>query len=328
MTTTPTPDKLGLLSSSTITNDFSNTVPIGMSYYQKNDNTYAFLESIRIPFESDSAMKSYLRQPRVSLRRLNGRIKLTNNGLVNRIELVDFPYGQYTLSLNGRNVATAKYDKKNCKHYFDFTDSGTRSHELDIFISITKGFSEPIIENRHEYLNFDRIDNVEIIYSGLCENLKEMHNIVIHGHLLVNSKYVEMSKNIIVFPNTYILQLEHVVESMDIETNGNGNGNIVMKLCEDDIAFFNVKSPNMRIKFNNPNKHYYRKLLTTGLDDKTINYCNSAFGCINDFLSEEININTINLYGKTLSIVPIGCEIKCITFHCYIVYKYPERIPF
>src|SRR5271155_4551794 len=54
---------------------------------------------------------------------INARIKLPSVGKVDKIILTDYPLGQYILSFNGFNVATAKFDINN--QVFDLANSNS-----------------------------------------------------------------------------------------------------------------------------------------------------------------------------------------------------------
>src|SRR5437868_6678302 len=81
---------------SLVSTDFSHTVPLNLTFYKKDENSYAVLERHKI----------------TSILNLYSHLKVTTGGLINKITLLDFPHGQYTLSLNGHNCATAKYNKE------------------------------------------------------------------------------------------------------------------------------------------------------------------------------------------------------------------------
>ena len=229
-----TVDSLGLLSSSTITDDYSNTVSIGMSSYQKDEHTYALLERTVIPFDESHKPVRFVENGLtytkkndkldvldyggLVLRKPDNKIHLVSNDLINYIELVDFPYGQYTLSLNGRNVATAKYNKVTKQHVFDFTNPENRSDELNIWIDIAKGSVEPVIQDRECYINFGRIDTVEIICTNLHSNFKfnDVHRLRLHGYILSGEKFVEKCREVLCFPNkTYRIVPHGIIESID-----------------------------------------------------------------------------------------------------------------
>jgi len=354
-------EKLGLLSSSTIADDYSNTVPCGMSYYQSPDGkTYSLLEAIDIPFginipdirygedgltykKQGRSYEEYLNFHNISLTpSMNGSkgrhsLNLNLSGLIDRIELLDFPYGQYTLSLNHHSVATAKYDKVTKLLIFDFTDEENRSCELNTFIECFKGDREPTITNRQNYLNFGRIDVAEILYSNNVQPLRDIHYINIHGHFGDNGTYIEKNQKIVVSPQTYILNTRSIVESFDIETDQAGS--VIVKINEADIEMFTIPSYQLRVKFNNPKKLYNKVPISSltahndenstkiPIKDSAIDYLNNAWGNVNHLLSEEININTVNLHGSTLSFIPIGCHIRNVRLHRYVIYKYPERVP-
>ena len=80
------------------------TLPIEQSFYQHDAHTYAILTSqeVEANYQKD--------------------IRITSDGIINRISLDDFPIGQYTLSVNGHNCSTAQYDPLSHCFAFDWAE--------------------------------------------------------------------------------------------------------------------------------------------------------------------------------------------------------------
>ena len=252
----------------------SNTLPIELTFIH-NENSYAILKKINIT-ENIKPIPF---------------IKLTSTGLIKQILLTDFPIGQYTLSLNGCNCATAKHNK------FDF--SGKKSDILIELISVT--------QPKYDYLlDFDRFDDKRIIISKNTK-LNSKHLIQINERVINNDEIIDSIKNITVYPyNTYqLMVIKYPTESIEIRADNN-DGTIIIKF--DDIEFANFKSSEnlIRINFCNPDKLY--------------------MGTMNSYLNEEINTNTINM-GRVsnVTMIVLGCKIIEMYQICYKIYSYPNR---
>lgn len=91
---------------------------------------------------------------------------------------------------------------------------------------------------------------------------------------------------------------------------------------------FDLSSPKIRVKINNPLKMYNQLPISLNEIKSTSNtdYINKTWGNFNHLLSEEINTNSVNLYRSRLSLIPIDCRILNIRCNRYVIYKYPERI--
>lgn len=86
-------------------------------------------------------------------------IYTTYNCLLQTIKLLNFPLDNtYYLVINGSRVIDATINDGVIM--FDF--SKNRNKELTSWIQETVGCVEPSIENRHEYLNIDRIYSLRV----------------------------------------------------------------------------------------------------------------------------------------------------------------------
>ena len=231
----------------------------------------------------------------------------------------DFPIGQYILSLNGHNVATAKFNVDTNCYEFDFVKY--QSDELKLWISFAHHEHEPTIINREKYVNLQRFDSIRIIHTTQ-QPLNQMHKITLSGyfpeHVTIDGQdklnYTLMSQTINVFPhNTYDVFIGLPTESIDIFTD-NVNGKIIAflncnekcsKTCYDIVDFDQKHYGSIRLKMHNPTHRY---------EDKSSAY-----------LSSEINANVINFGSAYLHLSTVDCKITKIIQHCFVSYHYPDR---
>lgn len=116
--------------------------------YIHNEHTYAYLYN-NYNYESKDG----------ELQPMN-HISIDTFGIVDKIVMNGFPMGQYTLSINGHNSATSKYNIVDKCNEFDFT-----SHKSNMFEAMSeccREDNEPVIEHRENYLNFSRCDSIKI----------------------------------------------------------------------------------------------------------------------------------------------------------------------
>lgn len=231
------------------------------------------------------------------------KISICSSGIVNKIVLVDFPIGQYTLSLNGFNVATAKLNTGG-QYEFDFQDR-KKSQILEMMIEVAKGL-EPEIPNRQNYLNLGRIDQINIHKSKDC-TLSKKHTIQLYGYFLVDDQWINTVKEIAIYPHdTYHLLSNHVIESFDLTIEGNGN--VSLLIDGDSYLSFQTQTGKYRIRVHNPHKLFH--------------------GRQNKYLSDEINQNVINMATfDHLHFIVDGCQIVQMRQNYYQTYFYPQRIP-
>ena len=265
----------------------SNSLPIDLTFYKKNENNYAVLERHNV---TDSL-------------KLIVPVRIPSEGLINKITLQDFPFpGQYTLSINGQNCATATYNGEIKMYEFDLTKSNKM---LNIFKELASSQIEPKLDNRSDYLNLYRIDQLRIIVPHNLQ-LNNKHQISMHGYFRQCGQWSQLSKELILYPyDTYRLFIKHPTESLDIEVDQPG-GTIILKLDGYEVHKLIPDKQMIRMKFN----------------DRLPFYC----GKENAYLSEEINNNTINASRiGDIFLIALGCKITQIHQNYYQVYDYPSR---
>lgn len=199
-------------------------------------------------------------------------IYLNSSGIVNKIILEDFPLGyQYLLSINGTNVDKANF--LNGKYIFDFTKS-KKSQALEIFSEITKG-DEPTIENRSNYINFYRCDQIKI---NIPKGLRlDNHHITVCGYFKDNNKWLEQIRYYKLYTNGVIkLGLNHPTNSIILHTKEKLQKPISFYLTinEEQYGEFEIQSSCV-LKFKNPDNLFNGKQ--------------------NDFLNNSQNKSSINL---------------------------------
>lgn len=236
------------------------------------------------------------------------------DGLINRLNLIDFPISQYTLSFNGQNVSTATINSSGLS--FDIAKNLKRTNSMmEILGAVLYSKDEPNISNRNEYFNMSRLDRIKInTCNNLTFELNEKLQIEAIGYFYENGNWSDLKSKIInVYPNpknNMTLNLNHPTDSLDLHVKGRGtitffiNGEEYKQITIDKTNEF---FPFHRIKLNDPDLIYIGKQ--------------------NEHLSDEINKNTLNLSridGVTL--VVIECEVTRIHQHFFNIYSYPERI--
>ena len=301
---TETSNGFGLPISLTVSTELTNTLPISMSFCQKK------IDQPLKEFANTTDTYAVLVKDDVTNKLTqNNRINIVSNGLINKISLLDFPIGQYILSINGQNCATAKYDNNNNCYIFDLANN--TSNILNIYKEVAVAANEPKIDNRQDYLNLSRIDVAQIITPSNLK-LKNMHTIKLHGYFNknditdpLNNIWSETTQIIKIYPDvTYRLNLNHPTESIDIKTDSD-IGTIILQI-DDTHYSFSSSSKMQRIKFNNPQKLY--------------------FGEQNNHLTEEINENVINLSRvNNLLLCLLDCKLAHIYQNYYDIYTYPQR---
>jgi len=271
---------------SMVSTDLSNSLPLDMTFYKKDEKNYAILEK-------HDVMNRF---------HLDSHLRITMGGLVNKITLLDFPIGQYTLSLNGQNCATARYNKETNYYEFDLTRENSM---LSILKKCAISGNEPKLDNRSDYINLYRIDNVSIIIPRSVQ-LNDRQTICLHGFFDHVEKWVETSHKLTLYPhNTYNLCISQPTESIDIKAD-RVDGTIILRVAGIELCTFKSNTNLMRIKFSNPDQLFNGKQ--------------------NEYLSEEINRNVINMSRiDNVSIVAHDCKITEIYQNCYGIYSYPER---
>lgn len=238
------------------------------------------------------------------------------NGLINRLELVGFPMSQYILNLNHQNVATAIYNEERGNYYFDIA-TGLQKKEsvLRQMSHMAYQDDEPLITNRQEFLNLNRIDKTEIIFPKNTVDFKfdEKIHIIAYGYFKNKNGWSEFTqKNIYVYPhsdNNCVLSLSHPTDSIDITVAGQGTIIVMLNAEEYEKIIIDENNsyyPFHRIKLKDPDQTYR--------------------GPQNNYLSEEINKNSLNLSRvNSFNIISIGCKITQINQHYWQIYYFPSR---
>jgi hypothetical protein len=289
------------------------TLPLDQSFCKIDDHTYAQLETQEGRFDT-----------------YGNSIRVVSQGMIDRISLDSFPVGQYTLSINGQNCSTARYNT--ARKCFEFDFSGKRSSLLDAMITVSQNVKDlPQFPNLEKYLNCERVDKLIIFPS--VELPEGEYTISLHGYFPSNihppkfaGPYVEKTMIKKVYPHsTYNLSLNHPTDCLDIflglspETT---DCTVIMELDGYEALRYDYHELNdhtqccvnkqrwgfegLRIKFNNPDLYY--------------------MGAQNLQLPEEINKHTINLSRvSTISIITINCRlVKCVQSY-FMTYRYPSR---
>lgn len=281
--------------SNSLIDNVKETNPINTSYYQYDDNTYAILEK--------NIIKTQYHQ--------ENRFKLYIYGIICCIKLKNLPMSQYTLILNGHNAMTGKFINDEC--IFDF-----RQHQSNILkksIMEARCLDEPEIDDRDNYLNFNRIDVSNISFpKTLNFNYNHKIDMELTGYFKTNEEWLYTTKNIDIYPhpkNNLILSINHPTDCIDIlllPQYNNIEGDILLYI--EDKLYKTLKATNaklyQRIKFEDPDLKYQ--------------------AAQNNYLSEFINKNTLNfsmIYDARF--VLINCEIGEIHQYFYNIHRYPER---
>jgi hypothetical protein len=279
---------------------FKDPLPLELTYYSSDPNHYALLES-----------------KETSIRQYNGpptRIHLPLNGLSRKITLNDFPFGQYTLQINGTNVASAKFDKNEGCLAFDFSKP---SAMLELYIDRSKADNEPFIGSldRKKYLNFSRIDSVIIILpKDIIFN--HQHQLAIFGYDKSNEddglKWIHDQRVLDVYPSsTYHLHLNFPTDYITVRA---------ISVSRDPAYPSMVK---LRINGRDQGSYPFIDLeCQIKLSDKDYKYQGGA----NKYLSPVINRNTLNFSRvNDVALIAFNCQLDTLYQHYYNIYTYPSR---
>lgn len=281
-----------ILGDSSIVQSMS-TLPISDSFYVHNKNIYAQLEQLDIDKNCISHNSK-------------NALRLFSNIMCNKIVLLNFPIGQYTLNLNGNNVATAKFIDGN--YTFDF--NANKSDTLIATIqSLNKSFPDTF-ENKSCYLNLAKIDTIKLISSVFFDN-DTQYKIKFEGY---NQILVKTSKICCAYVNTVNLNLNHPTDCIDLhlqKINPNLESKMIFRLNDYEYATYSSPELNsiIRIKCKNLPTMQFEK------------------GAQNCYLSENINQNTINMSRiDRMELILINYSFQKGTQHYYMCYRYPYRI--
>jgi hypothetical protein len=269
----------------------NSTCSIESSFYMSDPNHYAMLEKL-----NDGAPCKL------------SRLQIDSNTIASKITLIDFPIGNYILNINGHNAMTAKIlTSDNCVNYiFDF--ESIKSHLLEISIEVYRSVDEPVIDGRQNYLNLGKIDCANII-CDLNKLVNTSYQIQIDGYYKENNEWIFGSKCQLVYPNnSYNLIFNHPTDCFDIymtDIQPNAYGKFIID--GNEYVNFDIKSSALRIKCLNKNSKF-------------------NLGAQNQYLSDEINSNTINFSRvDRMTLILVGCKCRNIEQYCYNIYLYPYR---
>jgi len=229
---------------------------------------------------------------------LHKKIKIPNVGTINEINLLNFPLGQYILSVQGTNIATAKYNNKN--YTFDIANSN--SEMLSLFKSVAICNDEPIMANRNEYLNLSRIDTINITVPKSI-NLDKKCLIEMKGYFKKDNNWNHESNIFSIYPyDTYSLNLNKITESIDIMADNDGEIIFIIDTVKYNIPVGPIMT---KISFRNNETKY--------------------IGIQNTYLP-NLNEHTINFSRiDSVSIIVLNCKITKLYQNYYETYSYPER---
>lgn len=280
------------------------TIPLEQSFYRINEHRYTQLEK-RV----------------IECRPRTNSIPLVSDGLIDRISLDTFPVGQYTLSINGQNCSTARYNTTRQCYEFDFSQH--RSNTLEGMIAVShNGAQLPELPNLNKYLNCQRIDRLLIFHPNTLPD--QTYNLSLHGYfptgqsLLpeITGPYVEKMITKQVHPyHTYELMINHPTDCLDLLiTRTQRDCTIILELDGYEAIRYHSDEirdelcDGIRIKFNNPDLCY--------------------MGAENKMLPETINKQTLNCSRiSSILVRTINCQlIKCEQV-IFMAYHYPSRMP-
>ena len=270
----------------------SVTVPLEWSLYSRDPTSYAVLETHDVTATMTTDRNS---------------LRIVGGGLVRRILLRDFPLGQYTLSLNNQNCATARFDPESGDQVFDFV--ARRSEMLTTIIGVARAEDEPVIEGRDHYCNLSRVDSAKVLLPRDSPlNGAGPRVIGLEGYFLEGSVWRAGTRDLVVFPgDTHQPGLNHPTVSLAVVTD-DPQGTIAVRVDGITVPVYEL-GPTIHVaRFRDPSGLYR--------------------GAQNRFLSDEINRETINMSRvNDVEVITSGCRIHSLHQHRYQVYRYPERFP-
>jgi hypothetical protein len=283
-------------SSSCPANAFLSNIPLPLelTFYSGDSQHYAILVS-----DEAKLITNHHEKPT--------KLRLQLWDFVTQIRLLDFPMGQYTLQVNGVNVATASMNDEIMM--FDFKEK--RSRMLETFIAVVVAPQEPQIVDRENYLNFNRIDST-ILHLPKNVHLKTHHQIEIVGYFKssIDQTWKQGSRVIDLYPeSTYKLVMAHPTDSLTIETD-NLKGQILVRINGQNAGLYEMalQSP------SSPSSYCGRIWCK-------IKFCDPmqiSQTSENAHLNSEINANTLNFTMiHSCELIAFNCQIKSITQHYY-----------
>ena len=278
-----------------VTTDFTDTVPIELMFYKQD----SYLPE-HLPRETTATYAILETRHATHCLNVSKHLEICSNGLINKISLIDFPFGQYILSCNGSNLGTAKFNKRLVHYEFDLASD--TSEYLKIYKDIAVGADEPAIDDRKSYLNIGRIDTIHIHKPNNLE-LGRKHMIKLHGYFKINGEWMLGEKDIPIYPkNTHNFHTSgEPTESLDLGIEGTGT--IIVMIDGDVYAEFTCNTDRVRIKINNPNQVYMHE---------------------HKYLPQEIIKTVVGIYH--IQFITLGCQIRSIDQNHYKIYTYPHRL--
>lgn len=239
--------------------------------------------------------------------KIRNGVFIETNGVVNKIELVDVDPGQYILSLNNINCATAKYNDTTKMYEFDF--SKPKSKMLQTYINILKT-NDCKFDDGNDYLPFARIDTAKI--NGL--KCKYGQIIRYHGWFPTNVECTTWNNDIheqIIYGCPYYyytLNLKNVTESLEIYFSNEKNDSKHFIIYMDGKKYIdNPFNDNCVTLFFKNNTDFYN-------------------GIQNKYLNENINKMTLNLTRVGSIKIVANCKIRKVVQNFYETYDYPNRV--
>lgn len=312
------------------------TLPDEFIFCGKNVGSYAILERHNVK------NKLYL----------NNHLQINMEGIVDKISLLDFPYGQYILSINGNNCITAQYN--NMSHTYEFNLS-KKTHMLDILRDrdiafINSGAVEPIkhkminapikpsiynighmdnqpitytydppITDRENYINLINCDIVKIIVPANI-NLDDKHLIRLDGYFLKDYNYDRNSYSnnrwTDIKSSNYISIYPYSTYTLGIS---HPTESIDIKADTSDGIIIIYINGYKLCSFTSS-----VKLVRVKFNNPT----NLFMGAENNHLSDAINERSINMSRiNNISIIARNCKIVELYQSYYVIYHRSTREP-
>jgi len=245
---------------------------------------------------------------------LNRSKRIVCNGLINKLELINYPNVRCILNFNGMNVATSKLSKDG--NYFDIKEGiKVIDSQLELMHSITCDEIQLELKNHEDFMNFNKILNISIIIPKEYVNFAfdEKLQVIAHGYFYNKGNLGDLTtKTIDIYPhydNTISPMMHHPTDSIDLYVEGKGT--VICYVNGEEYSRMHVGDKNSyfefhRMKFNDEENYFH--------------------GLQNNYLSDEINKNTINFSRvDNVNFITIGCKINKINQHYYETLSYPGR---
>lgn len=181
------------------------------------------------------------------------------SGIITRIVLVDFPKNKtYFLSLNDQNVDSASFDFRNGNYFFDFAKEN-KSDMLKIYIETAKSGYEPYIENRNDYINFDRIDSIKINASNNTKFDKN-YKILLFGYFMENGEWINNTREYQMYTTGVIkINCSYLTHNLIINAPLNIPNTQFMVMINDKYFGPFELNGTKYVNFENPTKTFFGK---------------------------------------------------------------------